>query len=175
MRTLVLDRGYQPHRVVSWQRAVCMLFDGKVEVVEEYAEELRSLRLTLKMPAVVRLLRAVRGRRGVCFSRIHVATRDEFRCQYCGAHLPLSRLTYDHVVPRAQGGTTCWTNVVMACAPCNGKKGGRRPEQAGMRLRKPPVRPEWLPAVAIRLDPSCSIPEAWTSWLYWHGKLDEGR
>ena len=28
MRTLVLDQGFQPHRVVSWQRAVLMLFDG---------------------------------------------------------------------------------------------------------------------------------------------------
>ena len=62
MRTLVLDQGYQPHRVVSWQRAITLLFDGKVEVVEEYDEDIRSVTITIKMPAVVRLLRAVRGR-----------------------------------------------------------------------------------------------------------------
>jgi 5-methylcytosine-specific restriction endonuclease McrA len=173
MRTLVLDRGYQPHRVVTWQRAVTMLFDGKVEVVEEYDEDIRSVTLTIKMPAVVRLLRAVRGPRGVKFSRMNVATRDGFRCQYCGRKLPLGSLTYDHVVPRSLGGLTCWENIVMACLPCNGKKGRRTPAQVGMRLLKAPVKPAWLPVIAFRIDPACSIPEAWVNWVYWHGALQE--
>jgi 5-methylcytosine-specific restriction endonuclease McrA len=173
MRTLVLDQGYQPHRIVSWQRAITMLFDGKVEVVEEYDHDIRSVTVTIKMPAVVRLLRAVRHRRGVKFSRINVATRDEFRCQYCGVKLPLAKLTYDHVVPRCRGGKTRWENVVMACYPCNGRKASRTPEQAAMRLRKAPVKPQWLPVIAFRIDPTCSIPEAWTHWVYWHGALEE--
>jgi 5-methylcytosine-specific restriction endonuclease McrA len=173
MRTLVLDRGYQPHRIVSWQRAVLMLFDGKVEVVEEYDDDIRSVSFVIKMPAVVRLLRAVRGRRGVKFSRMNVATRDGFRCQYCGDKLPLCKLTYDHVIPRAQGGTTCWENIVMACYPCNGRKGCRSPEKMGMRLLERPVRPQWLPLVAFRIDPACSVPEAWMNWVYWHGTLEE--
>ena len=32
-------------------------------------------------------------------------------------------LTFDHVIPRSQGGKTNWTNVVAACRPCNFKKG----------------------------------------------------
>lgn len=175
MRTLVLDQGYQPHRVVSWQRAVTMLFDGKVEVVEEYSEDVRSVTLTIKMPAVVRLLRAVRGNRGVKFSRMNVATRDGFRCQYCRRQLPLSRLTYDHVLPRCQGGKTRWDNIVMACRPCNGRKAHRTPEQARMPLLKQPVRPKWLPIVAFRIDPSFTVPDLWANWLYWHGTLDEER
>jgi len=173
MRTLVLDRGYQPHRVVTWQRAVTMVFDGKVEVVEEYDEDIRSVTFTIKMPAVVRLLRAVRGPRGVKFSRMNVAVRDGCRCQYCGVKLPLSKLTYDHVVPRCLGGVTSWENIVMACLPCNGKKGRRTPMQVGMRLLKTPVRPAWLPVIAFRIDSSCSIPEAWLNWVYWHGALEE--
>ena len=173
MQTLVLDQGYQPHRIVSWQRAVTMLFDGKVEVVEEYDHDIRSVTLTIKMPAVVRLLRAVRGRRGVKFSRINVATRDGFACQYCGQKLPLAKLTYDHVTPRAQGGRTCWENIVMACLPCNGRKAHRTPEQARMQLRKTPIKPAWLPVVAFRIDSACSVPEAWISWIYWHGALEE--
>lgn len=173
MRTLVLDRGYQPHRVVSWQRAITMLFDGKVEVVEEYEHDVRSVTLTLKMPAVVRLLRAARWQRGVKFSRINVATRDGFRCQYCGRKSSLNRLTYDHVIPRCEGGKTHWENIVMACQACNGRKGGRTPAQAGMRLAKPPIRPRWLPLVAFRVDPTCSVPDAWIHWIYWHGALEE--
>lgn len=173
MRTLVLDQGYQPHRIVSWQRAVLLLFAGKVEVIEEYDEDIRSVTITIKMPAVVRLLRAIQDRRGVKFSRINVATRDGFRCQYCRRKYPLSGLTYDHVIPRVQGGRTNWQNVVMACYACNNKKGHRTPEQARMRLLKEPVKPKWLPIVAFRIDPTCSIPDAWTSWLYWHGALEE--
>ncbi|MDD9940859.1 MAG: HNH endonuclease [Myxococcales bacterium] len=173
MRTLVLDQGYQPHRVVSWQRAVTMLFDDKVEVVEEYNEDIRSVTITIKMPAVVRLLRAVRGSRGVKFSRMNVATRDGFRCQYCNRQFPLSKLTYDHVVPRCQGGKTRWENIVMACRPCNGRKGHRSPAQARMPLRKQPAKPKWLPVVAFRIDPSCTVPDLWANWLYWHGTLDE--
>ena len=173
MRTLVLDQGYQPHRIVSWQRAVLMIFDGKVEVIEEYDDDIRSVTIVIKMPAVVRLLRAVRGKRGVKLSRMNVAIRDGFKCQYCARKLPLEKLTYDHVLPRAQGGTTCWENIVMACYGCNGRKAARTPAQAGLTLLKQPVRPSWLPVVAFKLDPSLSMPEAWINWVYWHGKLDE--
>ena len=174
MRTLVLDQGYQPHRVVSWQRAVSMVFGGKVEVVEEYDEDIRSVSVTIKMPAVVRILSRVRKRKGVKFSRVNVATRDDFRCQYCGNKHPLGQLNYDHVVPRSQGGRTEWENIVMACYPCNSRKGARTPKQAGMQLLKTPVKPKWLPAVVFHIDRATSVPEAWTNWVYWHGALEQG-
>ncbi len=47
----------------------------------------------------------------------------------------------DHVVPRCQGGTTTWLNAVAACEPCNAAKGGRTPEQAGLRLLSRPFEP----------------------------------
>lgn len=176
--TLVLDQGYQPHRIVSWQRALCMVFDGKVEVVTEYDEEVyRSVTITIKMPSVVRLLHRVRGKKqAVKFSRINVATRDNFVCQYCPAgspKLPLSKLTYDHVVPRSHNGKTTWENIVMACYSCNEKKANRTPAQAKMVLRKTPVKPAYLPVVTMRFDMK-SIPDAWVSFIYWNGALEEG-
>ena len=124
MRTLVLDQGYQPHRVVDWRRAVTMLFDGKVEVLEEYDEAIwKSATVVMRMPAVVRLLRRVRGKRSIKFSRINVAMRDDFACQYCGRRLPLKQLTYDHVVPRSKGGADDWSNVTVLCRRCNSAKG----------------------------------------------------
>lgn len=173
-QTLVLTQSYRPHVVVSWQKAVTLWFLGKVEVLEEYDDVIRSVTITIRMPAVVRLLRAVRGvERGVQFSRINVMTRDGFRCQYCGAKRPMRELTFDHVKPRAHGGRTTWENIVTACAPCNRRKAGRTPAQADMPLRTKPVRPTWLPTFTLRLDLT-SIPDAWASWVYWQGTLDEG-
>jgi hypothetical protein len=86
--------------------------------------------------------------------------------------------TYDHVVPRSQGGKTNWENIVIACVPCNQRKGGRTPDQAGMRLAMAPVRPTKLPDV-LRLTFSFQkgMPPAWKNWLrdltYWHGSLEE--
>jgi 5-methylcytosine-specific restriction endonuclease McrA len=150
-----------------------MWFQDKVEVIEEYDEEIRSVSLVIKMPAVVRLLRAVKGKKAIKFSRINVATRDNFSCQYCSTKLPLKKLTYDHVVPRAQGGKTCWANIVMACYGCNERKSNRTPKQAGMALRKVPVKPRYLPVVVFRIEPQTTIPDQWANYVYWHGKLDE--
>lgn len=170
---LVLDQGYQPHRIVSWQRAVTMLFQQKVEVVETYDEDIKGVTITIKMPAVVRLLRKIRGKRSIKFSRINVAMRDDFSCQYCGEKKPLRRLTYDHVHPRSRGGKTRWQNIVMACYPCNERKADRTPAEAGMKLRKTPVKPNWLPVIGFRIESSMSIPDQWANWLFWHGQLDE--
>ena len=173
-RVLVLDQGYQPHRVVSWQRAVTMLFRGVCEVIEEYDEDLRSVTFVMKVPAVIRLLRKVGRKRAVKFSRMNVLLRDNWKCQYCGQAMPTRKLNYDHVTPRRLGGKTTWENIVTSCIPCNDKKGGRTPEQAHMHLLKKPVKPKSLPVVAFRIEAGESIPDAWRNFIYWHGGLEEG-
>lgn len=67
----------------------------------------------------------------------NVLRRDRFRCGYCGGRAS----TRDHIVPRSHGGETSWLNLVAACAPCNGRKRDRTPEQAGMRLGLQPFVP----------------------------------
>lgn len=183
-RTLVLDQGYQPHRIVEWQRAVALLFQGKVELVESYDEPLMTpdqaekadklgWTFAIKMPAVVRLLSRVRRKKAVRFSRINVLTRDDWTCQYCGRRLATRKLNYDHVNPRSRGGKTVWENIVTCCYPCNSEKGNRTPQEAGMRLRKQPYKPRTLPVVAFHLDANESVPDAWRSYIYWHGALEE--
>jgi 5-methylcytosine-specific restriction endonuclease McrA len=71
--------------------------------------------------------------------------RDGHACQYCGRHLSAlrkgERLTRDHVLPRCRGGKDEWANVVTACSSCNGRKGSRTPQEAGLpspgNLRSP--------------------------------------
>jgi 5-methylcytosine-specific restriction endonuclease McrA len=179
-RTLLLSQGYEPLGAVPWQRAVTLIFAGKAEVVEEYEDhEIHSVTMAIKMPSVVRFLNAVRRRKQTPkFSRQNIHTRDQQRCQYCGRKVPLHEATYDHVLPRRLGGKTCWDNVVIACGGangCNSRKGGRTPEQAGMRLLKLPVRPRQL-TMKLTLMWNKSMPVGWRQFLadraYWNGTLD---
>ncbi len=162
--TLLLNAGFEPIKIISWQRAITLAFLGKVEVVDVYEREVRSVSVAFKMPAVVRLLRYVHlGRRKPPLTRLNLLARDEFRCQYCTSALHLKDSTIDHVIPRSQGGTTSWGNVVSACHPCNRKKGGRTPLQAKMPLRREPIEPEWLPVLTFRFH--TSMPDAWLAFL----------
>jgi 5-methylcytosine-specific restriction endonuclease McrA len=170
--TLLLNATFEPMKVISWQRAIVLLVLGKAELVEAYDDVVRGKNHALQLPSVVRLRRYARQDRRVKFSRTNVYRRDGFACQYCGAQPGVALLTLDHVLPRAQGGRTEWTNIVTACHDCNRKKGGRTPRQAGMVLRVPPVQPDWVPAVTIRVSLR-SVPDAWRDYLYWTGELVE--
>ena len=171
MQTLVLSQSYEPIKVISWQRAITLLFLNKVEVIEEYDRNIKHVSYVIKMPAVVRLLRAFRRhKKPVKFSRVNIYGRDNYKCQYCAKKLTLAEGTYDHVVPRAQGGKTEWTNIVTACEECNSRKANRTPEQAGMKLLSRPVRPDWVPIMTICLG--STPPEAWRDYIYWAGSLD---
>jgi len=146
--TLLLNATYEPMKVISWQRAITLLVLGKAELVEAYDEVIRGINHTFDLPSVVRLRRYARQDRRVKFSRTNVYRRDDFTCQYCGNQPGVARLTLDHVVPRAHGGRTEWTNIVTACMECNSSKADRTPEQARMALASTPVRPDSMPALA---------------------------
>lgn len=163
--TLVLTPWMSAHRIVPWETAVCLVYTGKVEVLEEYDEVIRSPSHEMKVPCVVRLKKAVSQiKKGVKFSRVNVMTRDGFRCQYCGDRLPMSKLNYDHVIPRSQGGKTVWENIVTACYACNDRKAGRTPAQAGMKLLRLPTRPKTLPLTGPNLVYP-GAPDVWSFYL----------
>lgn len=164
MKTLLLTPWMTPHHIVSWQTAITLLFLEKIEILEEYEEQICSPSISLHMPAVARLNRPVSMvKRGVKFSRINVFSRDGFRCQYCGNRHTLRELNYDHVIPRTQGGRTVWENIVTSCYPCNKYKGSRTPEQAGMKLLKVPYRPQSLPISHFYLEAS-EVPPEWNGY-----------
>ena len=130
---LVLNQGYEPHDVCRTRRAIILVLHGKAELVENSRGEIHTVSSSYAIPSVIRLML---GARRPCqerrLTRLEVFARDGFVCQYCGRHT--RDLTLDHVVPRSQGGGHHWQNVVSACKHCNRKKGGRTPEEAGMRL-----------------------------------------
>ncbi|UCF37788.1 MAG: HNH endonuclease [Acidobacteriota bacterium] len=169
-RTLLLNTTYEPLQVVSWRRAVKMLFQEKVELVEAYERKVRSVTLAVAVPSVIRLLHYVKVRpfhSQVRFNRPNLYGRDKYRCQYCGERLPAAELTYDHVIPVARGGRKSWENIVTCCVPCNRKKGDRTPEEVGFHLRKKPRAPIGFPAKVRLLVAQVQAPECWKSYIFW--------
>lgn len=57
--------------------------------------------------------------------RFDVFKRDDFTCQYCGAHPPEVILHIDHITPVKLGGGNEIDNLITACAPCNLGKSAR--------------------------------------------------
>ncbi len=166
MRSLLLNSSYEPMRVVSWQKALILWFQGKVEVLEYHHSFARSARQSFQLPSVLRLKSYVRPRSGgaVRFCRENVYIRDNFTCQYCGTKLPSKQLTLDHVVPASMQGQKSWTNVVSACRGCNQKKAARTPVEANMPLMKEPKMPTWLPALELEIKPD-HVPQTWQQYL----------
>ncbi len=192
---LVLNRHYHPVHVTTVRRAITMLYMGIARAVDEqyrfYAfgdwadlkaaadeEAISTVSRRIRIPRVLVLaafakLPKVRVR----FSRMNIYVRDEDTCQYCGRRLKRSDLNLDHVMPRSQGGRTCWENVVCSCIACNVRKGGGTPEQAGLSLRREPIRPRWTPF--LRGTPKETVRRAWLPFLnlvdasYWNVELQE--
>ena len=151
MRCLALNASYEPLTLVPVRRALRLVIDGKAEIVEADAEAVvRSERLVLPRPAIIRLVRYVhvprRFRRQV--TNTFLFARDDYRCQYCHRTPAELRhrecLTRDHLIPLSRGGHNAWTNVVTACSTCNTRKGNQLAKECGMYPRVPPMEPHFV-------------------------------
>jgi len=165
--TLLLNAGFEPLRVLSWQRAFVLIFQGKVEILEEYSSLVSTVSRQFKVPAVIRLRRWVNLKRQtpiIRFSRQNVYARDDYRCQYCYKKFAERELTLDHVYPAVRGGKKTWENIVSACMRCNQKKGDRTLEDSGLRLLNKPRVPNWLPGMFHTVRTK-SAPDIWAPYL----------
>ncbi len=137
---LVLNQNYEPVNICRVRRAVVMVIEGKAEVMENGSGMIHSVSCSIPLPSVIRLLYLVRRpwlpRK---LTRLEGFNRDKYACQYCGKET--RELTLDHVIPRHRGGEHVWENVVSACIPCNRRKAGRTPSEAGMKLLRHPLAP----------------------------------
>ena len=189
---LILNRVYIATNIASVRRAFGLLWKGDAEVVhvedgsymaydfrswlevcelklelderEETEDWLTTVNFDIQVPRVIRLLQYDRLPRGtVKFSRRNVFMRDGHCCQYCGKVFSIKNLSLDHVVPRSRGGENCWENIVCACLKCNVRKGGRTPQEAGMKLMSVPCRPKRNPAMSYHLGKRRY--NSWSSFL----------
>lgn len=137
---LVLNANFEPIHICNTHRAISLVINDKASLVLNGRGYIHTVSAAFPIPSVIRLDRMVnRPRPRVKFSRHEIFRRDGYTCQYCGKSV--GELTIDHVIPRIFGGQHKWNNVVTACIHCNHHKGGRTPEQAGMRLRARPDKP----------------------------------
>ena len=192
---LVLNRVYQPVHVTSVRRALSLLYQGVARAIDEqfrlfdfdswselaaaaHQDVIRTVTRRIRIPRVIVLLTYEHlPKARVRFSRFNIYARDDSTCQYCGRRLPRSELNLDHVIPRSRGGSTTWENVVCSCVACNLRKGGRSPDEAGMRLRRAPSRPRWTPV--FRSATRRAFYREWMPFLslaeaaYWNAELLE--
>lgn len=162
-RVLVLNATFEPIHVCTVRRATVLLLKAKAELLERGDLAVRSERLQLDRPVVIRLVTYVRVPRDVHrrkITRKAVLARDSWTCQYCGTER--MGLTVDHVIPRSRGGKSVWENIVASCAPCNRRKGNRLPREIKMHPRTTPRAPG--PNVFIRVA-APKVPPSWEPYL----------
>jgi len=159
---LVLNRSWLPVGVCTVKNAICMcarevarvVLPGSYELFDldqwmerapaEGSAVVRSVHAVFQAPEVIHLVGYDRvPRHEAAFSKRNIYIRDRATCQYCGNMPGWSRLTIDHIVPRSRGGGNSWENCVVACKPCNNRKGNRTPKEAGLMLNRPARRPPW--------------------------------
>jgi 5-methylcytosine-specific restriction endonuclease McrA len=164
MAVLLLNASFEPLRVITLRRAIGLLIAGKVEVLANGDGEVHSERMTMAVPAVVRLRYMVRVpfATSVPLSRRAVLVRDARHCQFAHCNRPAA--TVDHVVPRSRGGGHEWTNVVAACSQCNARKGDRLLLELGWRLKRRPLAPRG-PIVLLTAAGVANPPEVWADYL----------
>ena len=140
---------YYPLSLWPWQTAIKAMFLERVDVVAHYDREVHSPSTALKLPSVIALRQFVKPNEYPAFTRFNLFLRDKFRCVYCGSN---KELTFDHVVPRAQG--------------------GRTPSEAHMHIQREPIRPtSWQLQEHGRAFPPNYLHDSWRDYLYWDVEL----
>ena len=200
---LVLNKFYAAVHIVNAKRAFAMLCKESAEVVsvddgqynsydftswvdvsafkaefglsdEDQYESIKTVSLEIRVPKIIRLVVYDKlPKATIKFNRKNIFARDNNKCQYCGKKFPTSELSLDHVIPKTQGGTSNWKNIVCACTNCNKHKGGRRPAEAGMKLICEPVKPRHCPIIQLKLGSNKY--NSWKQFLdnaYWSVPLE---
>ena len=124
---LVLNASYEPLNFTNWRRAVVLLIKNKAQALGK-----RVIRLVnyIKIP-----YKKIMQNKP---SRAMIYKRDGHKCQYCGS---TRNLTIDHIFPTSKGGDNTWENLVVACMPCNTRKGDKLLEETNLILETTPKKP----------------------------------
>jgi len=151
-RVVVLNADYSFLNIIDWKKALCLVEKGKVEVVKYSDTIINSVRGTVKIPVILRLIKFIRTlfKSRVPFSKKNVLVRDGFTCTYCGE--TNVKLTIDHILPKALGGKSTFENCVAACRSCNNKKGSKTCRESKMFPQKRAYAPTISEFLRMRVE-----------------------
>jgi 5-methylcytosine-specific restriction endonuclease McrA len=180
LQTLVLNIAETPVAVVPYRRVLSRVCNNLAVVKRHYENTLirSSGGIEMPIPSVVQCIKTnyiPKFTKVLPFNRKNLYIRDRGCCAYCEKKLSLNSMTFDHVIPRAQGGFTCWTNVVLACFKCNSKKGARHPNQYKWPKIKPyaPRLSQAAPVQLVNKIASDIIEKTWEDYIYWEIVLEK--
>lgn len=166
-----------PLSVITWQVALRLVFQEKVKVLKSYDNWIaRSQHLEMPIPSIVMMTEHVKWSKHIKYSRSNVFLRDNFtcqlqhtnRCKELHGKVKLTELTLDHVVPRAAGGKTNWTNVCTSCKTCNSEKGSDKT----IVPKKAPYKPTYYEILNKRKTLPIHIKDAeWAYYISWPDHL----
>jgi 5-methylcytosine-specific restriction endonuclease McrA len=163
---LVLNATYEPINVTAVRRALVLILKGVATAEEDDGSFIHAARFAIRIPSVIRLVEFRRiPYQTRALSRKNLLLRDRYTCQFCGRAFPAHELTLDHVIPRSRGGHTDWDNLVACCHRCNNLKGDRLPEEAGLKLLRPP-RPFTLHTSRQIMRMMGRSDERWRKYLF---------
>src|SRR5260221_2677503 len=189
LRALVLNSDHRPLStwplsLISAGAAVHAIFRERAYSVEDWPDAFfHSPTTKMAVPKVIALRQYAPVNGNPKFSRRSILLRDRESCQYCGQRFPTHELTFDHVIPRSEGGRTTWDNVLTACLKCNGLKGNKAANHSGRRGvvhahgRLRPLKMPRQPTAAELLRNGMEflpndIKQTWLDYLYWHVPLE---
>jgi len=162
-KVLLLNASYEPLRIVSVRRAIVMLVEEKAITEVEGDGEYRSPSKSIRVPAVIRLIRYVKVpyRANKPLTNRAVLARDNYKCAYCDSR---KADTIDHVQPRSRGGAHDWMNVVSARRKCNFTKADKTLNELDWTLKYQPFTPQGTYWLVIGLAES-DVKEAWRPFM----------
>jgi len=148
---LQLDNTGQPNKWITWQTAVTYHAKnlvawelGEVETVVRGGTSAQTGERTVVVTSSIMAVKGSVGKRKhrpPALNNRELFRRDRHLCGYCGNQFSDSKLTRDHIIPKAQDGKDTWMNVVSCCARCNQRKDNKTPQEAGMQLLFTPYVP----------------------------------
>lgn len=184
-KALILNADFRPLRVMplstlSWQDAVTARMADRVIVLAEHAIEVRSRSLSVRVPSVVALRDYVSLDRPAALTRQNLFAYLGPFCAFCEKRFSTRELTIDHVIPRSRFSAhrrheaNRADNLVLACVSCNGRKGARTPQEAGMPLHVTPRQPTVaeINHRAMRFLREEVVPKTWLDWIYWTVEIE---
>jgi 5-methylcytosine-specific restriction endonuclease McrA len=164
---LVLNRNWQAIHVKSPAEALSMMYTDSATGLDILGEDqmipyrwkdwiklpndiqseyVKTINGDIKIPKVIVLCKFNKvPMKRPKFSLGGVWNRDGGVCQYTGKKLSKNEGNVDHIMPRSRGGKTDWSNCVLSHKEINAQKANRTPEEAGLKLIKPPSIPRHMP------------------------------